>query len=94
MMQQSPEILAMIERCGAALSRPIETSRLCGIPFSEFKRLMLDEESDVYQAYYKGLELSKLTLREITLSVAKQGASAAQTLAFGLLKDLENELYD
>ena len=55
---------------------------------------MLDEESDVYQAYYKGLELSKLALREITLSVAKQGASAAQTLAFGLLKDLENELYD
>ena len=84
----------MIERCGAALSRPIETSRLCGIPFSEFKRLMLDEESDVYQAYYKGLELSKLTLREITLSVAKQGASAAQTLAFNMLKDLENELYD
>jgi hypothetical protein len=91
---QSPETLAMIERCGAALSRPIETSRLCGIPFLEFKRLMMIEGSDVYQAYYKGLELSKLALREITISVAKQGASAAQTLAFNMLKDLETEIDD
>jgi hypothetical protein len=91
---QSPETLAMIERCGAALSRPIETSRLCGIPITEFTKYLNDINSDVYIAYFKGLEITKLALREITISVAKQGASAAQTLAFAILKDLEAEIYD
>ena len=76
----------MIERCGAALSRPIETSRLCGIPITEFTKYLNDINSDVYIAYFKGLE--------ITISVAKQGASAAQLLAFNMLKDLETEIDD
>ncbi len=91
-MALSPEILKIIERCGAAFCKPVEVSRLCGIKLSVLNNMLLDEESPAYEAYYRGLENSKLALKETTISIAKQGSSPAQTLAFSLLKDLESEL--
>jgi hypothetical protein len=93
-MTLSTEQEVLLERCGASLSRPIETSRLCGMPLDELKQHLINPESPVYQAYFKGLELTKLALRESTIAIARQGASAAQTLAYAILKDLETEIDD
>ncbi|MDA3822375.1 MAG: hypothetical protein PF450_07185 [Bacteroidales bacterium] len=93
-MKLSEEQLTIIQRCGAAFSKLSETSRLVGLPFDYLKVQMLDPQSEVYQAYYMGLENTKLLLKENIIAIAQQGSAPAQLQALALLKDAEIELDD
>lgn len=84
--------MEMIERCGAALSKPSELARIIGLELEEIRLALLDPESEIYKAYFKGQELTKLELKEATVRIAIQGSSPAQTLAFALLKEVEMEM--
>ena len=81
-----------IERAGTAFCKPSEAAKLAGIDFDTFKQALQDEESDIYAAYYSGLENSKLEVKESIITIAKQGSSPAQTLAIGMLKDINLEM--
>lgn len=82
----------MIERCGKALTKPSELARIIGMDPDEVKAALSNPDSEIYEAFFKGFELTKLELRESTLSIASQGSSPAQTLAFQILKDVELEM--
>ncbi len=88
------EQLEMIERCGAALTKPTETARLTGFDVDMLKRELLLPESLIYQYYFRGLENTRLELRERIIAIAKQGSSPAQTLSIGLMQELYTELND
>ena len=90
-MQLTDQQLDIIERCGAALCKTTEVSLLAGIPLELLKKALADPDNEIYQVYHRGLENTKLELKESVIAIARQGSSPAQTLAFGLLKDLEME---
>ncbi len=94
MNNPTPEQLEMLERCGAALTKPKETSRLAGIQLDILSRALLDPEDLIYQSYFKGLENTRLELRERIIAIAKTGSSPAQTLAVSLMQELITELDD
>lgn len=91
-MLVSKEQLEIVERAGAAFCKPSEVCRLAGIPEEVFRQALENPESNIYQSYYSGLETTKLELKESTIAIAKQGSSPAQTMAFGLLKEVEMEM--
>jgi hypothetical protein len=91
-MQVNKDQIEIIERAGAALCKPSEAARLAGIAFESFKGELLNEESEIYQAYYSSFETTKLELKESTIAIAQQGSSPAQTLAFELLRKAELEM--
>lgn len=88
------EQLQMLERCGAALTKPSEAARLVGMSVDDLKIQLTDPECAAYEYYYRGLENTRLELRERTIAIAKQGSSPAQTLSFNLINELSIELYD
>jgi len=90
----TPDQLEMLERCGAALTKPKETSRLVGISLDVLSRALLNPDDLIYQAYFKGLENTRLELRERIIAIAKTGSSPAQTLTVSLMQDLISELDD
>lgn len=91
-MQLSKEQKEIIERAGAALSKPSEAAKLAGIAFDTFKEELENPDSEIYVAYFSGYENTKLELKESTIAIALQGSSPAQTLAFSMLHDSELEM--
>ncbi len=91
-MQLSKEQKELVERCGAALSKPSELARILGIPAEKVKTALQDQDSELYQLYYSGLETTKLELKESVIAIARQGSSPAQTQAFAILRDVELEM--
>jgi len=91
-MQISKEQLEIITRAGSALCKPSEAAKLAGIAIDTFKLELLNEESEIYSAFFSGFETAKLELKESVVAIAQQGSSPAQTLAIAMLNDSEMEM--
>lgn len=92
MMQATKEQLEIISRAGAALSKPSEAAKLAGIAIDTFKQELLNEEGEIYYAYFSAFETTKLELKESIVAIAQQGSSPAQTLAISMLNKSELEM--
>ena len=80
-MKLSDEQLGDITRMGAAAYAPKQIAFSLGLRPYDFLTVMLDENSDVAIAYYKGFYSSELSIRESVMKLARDGSSPAQTLA-------------
>ena len=90
-MKLTNELLAELESLASFFFSPDEVAIVLGIDPADLEDELLDESSDVYKAYQKGMLKSKLELRKSILTLAKQGSGPAQTLAMRLLDDLESK---
>lgn len=88
----SEEVLKEIENLGSLAMKPEEIGVVVQIPPIEFKRELLDPESDVYQAYYRGVYRREAELRQVIFEQALSGSTPAQALALKYFVDLKLEL--
>lgn len=80
-MELNNDILLNITRLAAAAYTPKQIAFCLSMQPYEFLKLMMDENSDVAIAYYKGFYSSELAVRESVIKLARDGSSPAQTLA-------------
>jgi hypothetical protein len=77
----SNEQLGQITRLAAAAYAPKQVAFTLGLKPYDFLKVMMDENSDVAIAFYKGFYSSELSVRESVIKLARDGSSPAQTLA-------------
>lgn len=78
-------------------SNLMKRSEICiimGLDSAEFETELMDPDSPVYQAYYKGLLLTKSEIHKSVITLAKSGSSPAQTMVGKYLMDVESEQYE
>ena len=80
-MELNSDILQQITRLGAVAFTPKQVAFSLGIAPADFMEQMMDENSDVSIAYFKGFYSSELSIRESVMKLARDGSSPAQTLA-------------
>jgi hypothetical protein len=81
-----------IEKLAAAAYSPKQVAFMIGVRPTEFEELIKDEDSDAAIAYFKGLYTSEYSIRESTLTLARNGSSPAQTLALKLFDENRRNL--
>jgi len=86
------EQLQEIEKFGGLLYPPDKVAVIVGMSAKAFRAELEDEESPIYQAYYRGLYLSEAAIRESVLTHAKAGSSPAQQLALQFLEEVKISL--
>jgi hypothetical protein len=80
-MELNNETLEKITRLAAVAYSPKQVAFSLGLKPYDFLKLMMDDNSDVAIAYYKGFYSSELSIRESVMKLARDGSSPAQTLA-------------
>lgn len=91
-MELNDTDLEAIERIAAAAYSPKEVAFALGYPPNEFVGLVMDENTNVSIAYYKGFYSSELSVRESILTLARNGSSPAQTMANKLFDETRRNL--
>ena len=88
-MKLTSDQLAEVENLASFFFSPDEIAIVVDLDMADLEDELLDDTSEVYRAYKRGLLKSKLELRKSILTLAKQGSGPAQTLALRVLDDLE-----
>lgn len=86
-MKLSTEVLKEIEEMAGLFMTPKAISIIVGLDMSDFMDELEDEDSAIYQHYYRGHYKAEAELRTAVMRLAKQGSSPAQTLALKLWQD-------
>jgi hypothetical protein len=80
-MELNETVLEEIVRLAACAFHPKEVAFVLGIKPSEMMAQMMNEDSDVSIAYFKGLYTSEMSIRESNNTLARNGSSPAITTA-------------
>lgn len=83
-MTVTNEILLEIEEMAGLFMSPKAIAIIIGVDEDDFRDELEDEDSSVYQHFYRGLYKAEAELRSAVMRLAKQGSSPAQTLALKL----------
>ena len=83
----------LTEHAGNLMKRS-EICIIMGIDLNEFNDELENPESLVYEAYHRGILLTKEGVRKSVITLAKSGSSPAQTMAEKFLREVDSEKYE
>jgi hypothetical protein len=70
--------LKEIEALAGAFFEPSRIARVLELDFEDFQAELMNPESEVFKAYYKGFDQAEFEHRKSIIQLAKQGSPQAQ----------------
>lgn len=86
------EILDEIEKFASLAFAPEQVAVIVEIDEKKFLNEMLDNESEIFKAYNKGILLTEAKLREVVFDQAFSGSTPAQNIAKTYMDELKLKL--